>query len=115
MVKKPPPRTASRSREATRPDKRRIPSNSLGPMISFAIKKGYSLSVDDRKSLVVYQSRDPLELRKNMRTHRDLVWLYDKTGFKFGWMQVNSLTGEVLDYSKTDKRTIELIASEFLG
>jgi hypothetical protein len=110
-----PARPASRTREAPKPDVNGFMSESVAALISRAVRKGYLISVDDRTKLAVCQSRDLSEIGRNMRTHRDLVWLRDKTGFKFGWMQVDSWTGEILEYSRKDKRTIELISSEFLG
>jgi hypothetical protein len=111
-----PARPASRPREAPpQPDANGFMSKSIGDLISRAVKNGYLISVDDRTRLTINKSNKVAEIGNAMRTHRDLVWLHDKTGFKFGWMQVNSLTGEVLEYSRRDRRTLNLITSEFLG
>lgn len=111
---KQPARPALRARGAGRLESNGFMSKSVEGLISRALTKGYLISVDDRTGLVITESKDLAAIGKAMRTARDLVWIRDKTGFKFGWMQVNSRTGEILEYSLRDRRTAELITSEFL-
>ncbi len=82
-------------------------------LIKRILRKGYAISVDDGDDLLVHKSRDPKAISAAMRG-KDLLWLRDRKDYKFGWLQVDSNKGIILDYSLRDPRLADLVAEEFI-
>jgi hypothetical protein len=79
------------------------------------LRRGYVLSVDNGKELLLRNSDDINDILAALKTASDLIWVNTSEGSKLGWMKINSKTGEILDYSTRDRRLTDLVADEFLG
>jgi hypothetical protein len=83
-------------------------------LVGRILRKGYLVSVDDGRALLVHQSNDFKVILAAMKGLADLLWIYNERKDKLGWMKVNSRTGTALDYSTRDSRVPDIVAGEFI-